>query len=204
MCRMRGGIRMGALVLAVLAWGSVPLGASAAKPQGSVIVRSLWSRALQHHVRTLVYLPPAYRPGGPRLPTLYLLHGTPGTPDGLFALGVGERLDSLIDSGGAPAMIVVAPSGGRRARRRAPSRATRARCAGSRSQRLSTRGAPTGSISRADDRRADVDRGRVSAREGVAQTHREHGAPGASMVTAGRHVQHVLQSDAGQLAGEVA
>jgi putative tributyrin esterase len=114
MLLMRGGIRMGALVLMVLAWGSVPLGASAAKPQGSVIVRSVWSRALQHSVRTLVYLPPAYRPGGPRLPTLYLLHGTPGTPDGLFALGVGERLDSLIDRGGAPEMIVVAPSGGRR------------------------------------------------------------------------------------------
>jgi enterochelin esterase-like enzyme len=66
-------------------------------------------------VRTLVYLPPSYRPDGPPLPTLYLLHGTPGTPDGLFALGVSQRLDRLIDSGGAPAMIVVAPSGGRRA-----------------------------------------------------------------------------------------
>ena len=84
-------------------------------PQGSVVVRSVWSRALQHSVRTLVYLPPSYRPDGPPLPTLYLLHGTPGTPDGLFALGLGERLDSLIDSGGAPPMIVVAPSGGRRA-----------------------------------------------------------------------------------------
>ena len=65
-------------------------------------------------MRTLVYLPPSYRPGGPRLPTLYLLHGTPGTPDGLFALGVQDRLDSLIDRGVAPAMIVVAPSGGPR------------------------------------------------------------------------------------------
>jgi enterochelin esterase-like enzyme len=111
---MRGGIRIAALVLAALAWGSAPLGTSAATPQGSVVVRSLWSRALGHTVRTLVYLPPSYRPDGPPLPTLYLLHGTPGTPDGLFALGVGERLDSLIDSGGAPAMIVVAPSGGRR------------------------------------------------------------------------------------------
>jgi enterochelin esterase-like enzyme len=111
---MRGGIRIAALVLAVLAAANAPLGSSAATPQGSVVVRSLWSRALRHSVRTLVYLPPSYRPDGPPLPTLYLLHGTPGTPDGLFALGVGERLDSLIDSGGAPAMIVVAPSGGRR------------------------------------------------------------------------------------------
>jgi enterochelin esterase-like enzyme len=111
---MRAGIRIAALVLAVLASASAPLGTSAASSQGSVVVRSLWSRALHRSVRTLVYLPPSYRPGGPRLPTLYLLHGTPGTPDGLFALGVPERLDSLIDAGGAPAMIVVAPSGGRR------------------------------------------------------------------------------------------
>jgi enterochelin esterase-like enzyme len=112
---MRAGIRIAALVLAVLASASAPIGTSAASPQGSVVVRSLWSRALHRSVRTLVYLPPSYRPGGPRLPTLYLLHGTPGTPDGLFALGVPERLDSLIDAGGAPAMIVVAPSGGPRA-----------------------------------------------------------------------------------------
>ena len=78
-------------------------------------MRSVWSPALRHAVRTLVYLPPSYRPDGPRLPTLYLLHGTPGTPDGFFALGVGERLDRLIDAGGTPAMIVVAPSGGRQA-----------------------------------------------------------------------------------------
>ena len=111
---MRGGIRIAALVLSAIGWASAPLGTSVASPQGSVVVRSLWSRALKHSVRTLVYLPPSYRPDGPPLPTLYLLHGTPGTPDSLFALGVPERLDSLIESGGAPAMIVVAPSGGRR------------------------------------------------------------------------------------------
>ena len=110
---MRGGIRIAALVLVALAWAGVPLG-TAAVPQGSIVVRSLWSRALQHNVRTLVYLPPSYRPDGPALPTLYLLHGTPGTPEGLFALGVREQLDSLIERGGAPPMIVVAPSGGRR------------------------------------------------------------------------------------------
>jgi|KBSMisStaDraftv2_1062788.scaffolds.fasta_scaffold32666_2 enterochelin esterase-like enzyme len=116
MCRMRGVFRIAALVLVLVVpvLVSTPLGTSAASPQGSVVVRSVWSRALAHPVRTLVYLPPSYRPGGPRLPTLYLLHGTPGTPDGLFALGVQDRLDSLIDSGGAPAMIVVAPSGGPR------------------------------------------------------------------------------------------
>jgi enterochelin esterase-like enzyme len=111
---MRGGIRIAALVLSAIGWASAPLGTSVASPQGSVVVRSLWSRALKHSVRTLVYLPPSYRPDGPPLPTLYLLHGTPGTPDSLFALGVPEQLDQLIESGGAPAMIVVAPSGGRR------------------------------------------------------------------------------------------
>ena len=113
MCAMRGVIRIAALVLVALA-STVPRGNSAATPQGSVVVRSVWSRALGHAVRTLVYLPPSYSPGGPPLPTLYLLHGTPGTPDGLFALGVSERLDRLIASGGAPPMIVVAPSGGPR------------------------------------------------------------------------------------------
>jgi enterochelin esterase-like enzyme len=111
---MRGVLRIAALQLAVLASASTPLGSSWAAPQGSVVVRGVWSRALGKSVRTLVYLPPSYRPGGPRLPTLYLLHGTPGTPDGLLALGIGQQLDNLIDAGGAPAMIVVAPSGGRR------------------------------------------------------------------------------------------
>jgi enterochelin esterase-like enzyme len=112
---MRGVLRIAALLFAVFALGSVQPGSSVAAPQGSVVVRSVWSPALRHAVRTLVYLPPSYRPDGPRLPTLYLLHGTPGTPDGFFALGVEERLDSLIAAGGTPAMIVVAPSGGRQA-----------------------------------------------------------------------------------------
>jgi enterochelin esterase-like enzyme len=102
------------VAVAVLALTSVPLGAAGAAPQGSVVERSLWSSALTHRVRTRVYLPAAYDPNGPRMPTLYLLHGTPGTPDSLFALGVADRLEQLIDSGGVPAMIIVAPSGGRR------------------------------------------------------------------------------------------
>jgi enterochelin esterase family protein len=110
---MRGVLRIVVLAVVVAA-ASAPLGATAAAPRGSVVTRSVWSSALGRSVRTLVYLPPAYDPNGPRLPTLYLLHGTPGTPDSLFALGVGDRLDSLIDAGGAPAMIVVAPSGGER------------------------------------------------------------------------------------------
>ena len=109
---MRAVKRMAA-ILAVAASATLPQGSAAGAPHGSVVQRSVWSRALGHAVRTLVYLPPAYDPNGPPLPTLYLLHGTPGTPDSLFALGLGERLEQLIDDGGAPAMIVVAPSGGR-------------------------------------------------------------------------------------------
>ena len=110
---MRGLARIAALAV-FLAVVACSLGTADAARQGSVEVRSVWSPALGHGVRTLVYLPPSYDPQGPRLPTLYLLHGTPGTPDGLFALGLGSRLDGLIDSGAVPAMIVVAPSGGRR------------------------------------------------------------------------------------------
>jgi putative tributyrin esterase len=108
---MRVVLRM-VVLLAAFAATSTPLGSAAASPQGSIVERSVWSSALKRSVRTLVYLPPAYDPNGPRLPTLYLLHGTPGTPDSFFSLGVGTHLDSMIDSGEAPAMIVVAPSGG--------------------------------------------------------------------------------------------
>ena len=100
--------------VAILAAMSAPLGSAAATPQGSVVEISVWSSALLRSVRTLVYLPPAFDPNGPPLPTLYLLHGTPGTPDSLFSLGVGASLDSLIDNGAAPPMIVVAPTGGPR------------------------------------------------------------------------------------------
>ena len=116
MSSMRGAIRIAALVLVLVvpSWRA----ARSAPRQRRRKVRSSCARSGRERsaqpVRTLVYLPPSYRPGGPRLPTLYLLHGTPGTPDGLFALGVQDRLDSLIDRGVAPAMIVVAPSGGPR------------------------------------------------------------------------------------------
>jgi enterochelin esterase family protein len=106
---MRGAIRI-AVLLASLTWPSATLGTTDVT-KGSVVERSVWSSALHRSVRTLVYLPPSYDPNGPPLPTLYLLHGTPGTPDGLFSLGVGDTLDRLIDGGGAPAMIVVAPTG---------------------------------------------------------------------------------------------
>ena len=63
MSSMRGAIRIAALVLVLVVpiLVSSPLGTSAASPQGSVVVRSVWSRALGHTVRTLIYLPP-YRP----------------------------------------------------------------------------------------------------------------------------------------------
>jgi enterochelin esterase-like enzyme len=109
---MRGAIRT-AVLLATLVWPAATFGTAPAA-RGSLVERSVWSRALGRSVHTLVYLPPAYDPSGPRLPTLYLLHGTPGTPESVFALGVASTLDRLIDRGGAPAMIVVAPAGGER------------------------------------------------------------------------------------------
>ena len=99
---MRGLARIAALAV-VLAAVACSLGTADAARQGSVEVRSVWSPALGHDVRTLVYLPPSYDPQGPRLPTLYLLHGTPGTPDGLFALGVGSVSRRPCSAGGTSA-----------------------------------------------------------------------------------------------------
>jgi enterochelin esterase-like enzyme len=60
-----------------------------------------------------VYLPPGYdRQPTRRYPVLYLLHGFPGTPGGLFQtikLGVVE--DSLVALGKAQPMIIVLPFG---------------------------------------------------------------------------------------------
>ena len=39
--------------------------------------------ALGHRIRVLVYLPPGYSTDN-SYPTLFLLHGVPGTPDGMF------------------------------------------------------------------------------------------------------------------------
>ncbi len=51
-----------AVLLAMLAVAGASLEAAATPPSGtgSVVTRTVWSRALGHSVRTLVYLPPAY------------------------------------------------------------------------------------------------------------------------------------------------
>ena len=87
MCRCAACIRIAALVLVAIGWATAPLGTRRRRRRARSSCARVWSRALRHEVRTLVYLPPSYRPDGPPLPTLYLLHGTPGTPDSLFALG---------------------------------------------------------------------------------------------------------------------
>ena len=112
---MRGVLRIAPLLLSALALGERPVGQIRGGAAGFGRRAFGVVACAEHAVRTLVYLPPSYRPDGPRLPTLYLLHGTPGTPDGFLALGVAQRLDRLIDAGTRPAMIVVAPSGGRQA-----------------------------------------------------------------------------------------
>ena len=112
---MRGGIRIAALVLVGhrLGDGATRRHRRRRRRARSSCARCGRERSSTACARSSTCRPPT-APDGPPLPTLYLLHGTPGTPDGLFALGVPERLDRLIDSGGAPAMIVVAPSGGPR------------------------------------------------------------------------------------------
>ncbi|WP_164745330.1 alpha/beta hydrolase [Georgenia faecalis] len=57
-----------------------------------------------------VYTPPGYDPSGRTLyPTLYVLHGSPGSAVDWMASGLPGVLDSLITSGVVRPMIVVAP-----------------------------------------------------------------------------------------------
>ena len=115
MSSMRGAIRIAALVLVLVVpvLVSSPLGTSAASPQGSVVVRSVWSRALGH-------IPCARSSDLPRRPTepggAAPAHALPPRTarrerrDGLFALGVqASARQPDRQRGVAPAMIVVAP-----------------------------------------------------------------------------------------------
>ena len=75
---------------------------------------SLRSRALGGRSQTVfVYLPPGYdRNPNRRYPVLYLLHGTPGRPDGfLLALGMGVTEDALVAKHKIKPLILVMPFG---------------------------------------------------------------------------------------------
>jgi putative tributyrin esterase len=82
--------------------------------RGSLEELSVRSAALDRHVRALVYLPPGYAASTERYPVVYLLHGTPGTPDGIVDLGLRDALDEGAASGRIRRLIVVIPSGGDR------------------------------------------------------------------------------------------
>jgi len=77
-----------------------------------VVAEEVHSALLGHRIRVLVYLPPGYSTANP-YPTLFLLHGVPGTPDDMFqGLDLQNRLDHLIRRGSLPPTVVVVPTGG--------------------------------------------------------------------------------------------
>ena len=87
--------------------------AGSATPVGGSRIETarVHSALLGRSIRVLIYLPRGYSPAK-RYPTIYLLHGVPGTPDGLFEnLNLSAQLDALIDAHRLPPTIVVAPTG---------------------------------------------------------------------------------------------
>jgi enterochelin esterase-like enzyme len=92
---------------------ATPLMPLRSEPSGSLVdVAQVRSSLMDRSIRVLVYLPSGYTPTR-RYPTLYLLHGLPGTPDVLFHdLDLTAHLDRLIASGAMPPTIIVAPTGG--------------------------------------------------------------------------------------------
>jgi len=81
-----------------------------APAHGAVVAEHFWSRALGRPARMLVYTPPGYRHDGPRLPLAIVLHGEPGAPEGLVALGVVRSLDRLITTGRIPPLVAALPA----------------------------------------------------------------------------------------------
>jgi S-formylglutathione hydrolase FrmB len=80
---------------------------------GTVTSVDLTSRALGgRKVRFLIYLPPRYGGSAHRYPSLYLLHGFPGTPENFVDVGdVAVLSDTLIAEHKIIPMIIVMPSG---------------------------------------------------------------------------------------------
>ncbi|UGS36129.1 alpha/beta hydrolase [Capillimicrobium parvum] len=82
---------------------------------GRVVHLHFFSAALGSRRSALVYLPPDYAVAaarGRRYPVLYLLHGSPGTPQLYFDAGaLGVDLDTMIARHRIRPMIVVLPNG---------------------------------------------------------------------------------------------
>lgn len=84
--------------------------------QGTVLTDSLKSQALGGKTMTFdIYLPPSYNVpqfSSKRYPTLYLLHGSPGSyKDWVVAGNANQSADTLIDAGKIAELIMVFPDG---------------------------------------------------------------------------------------------
>jgi len=84
--------------------------------RGTLIAESTLSPALHGQRRSfLVYLPPSYRDAASqerRYPTLYLLHGSPGSEyDWVRGSKAVQSADTLIEYGVIPALIMIFPDG---------------------------------------------------------------------------------------------
>ncbi|MDQ6643330.1 MAG: alpha/beta hydrolase-fold protein, partial [Chloroflexota bacterium] len=84
--------------------------------QGTVLYQSMVSQVLAGQTKPFaVYLPPSYNtPQGQnrRYPTLYLLHGSPGSYKDMFAAANSDQsANTLITSGKTPELIMILPDG---------------------------------------------------------------------------------------------
>ncbi len=87
---------------------------------GTVVHESMVSLALGGQSKSfLVYLPPSYNTSqgqNKRYPTLYLLHGSPGSARDWFIAGKADQsADTLIALGKIPELILISPDGNGRA-----------------------------------------------------------------------------------------
>ncbi len=83
---------------------------------GTIVQDSVVSPALSRQKKPfLIYLPPSYNTAQGRTrhyPTLYLLHGSPGTERDWFAAGKADQsVDTLLAQGKIPELIMILPDG---------------------------------------------------------------------------------------------
>src|SRR5690348_5791692 len=74
--------------------------------------REVWSPTLRRKVPVVVHLPAGYDGDSRHYPTVYVLHGTPGSLESVTdGLGVPAALDRLVATAQVPPMILVVPDG---------------------------------------------------------------------------------------------
>jgi enterochelin esterase-like enzyme len=127
----RRSVRLAPLLAVALGWAAIGLGGAYsywenyylhrgfgpvalvrdAAPGRQLTVR-FYSPALHRIADYLVYLPPHYAPRHHRYPVLYLLHGTPGSPQVFQSVAhIYDRLDNLLALHLIRPMILVMPDG---------------------------------------------------------------------------------------------